>query len=739
MHARVSVARALLVLGLVWATSAQAASELPRPASLQPAVDFWTRIYSDVSTSEGLLHDRNNLAVVYEKVKLKNGYRHPARERRIRRRRAHYRRILNTLASGQRNNLNAEEQRVLNLWPDDVSNGRLRQAAHGIRFQLGQSDKFRRGLIRAGAWEPHMRSMLADMELPPELAALPHVESSFNPDAYSRVGAAGIWQFTRLTGRRFMRVDHIVDERMDPFAATEAAGRLLQQNYSITGDWGLAITAYNHGLAGIRRAARSVGSNDIADIIARYDGRRWGFASRNFYPAFLAAVEVDENARKYFGEYEPREPLVTETVTLPFYTTVEAVLQAHPVDRATLRELNRGLRAPVWQGQKHIPRGYSLRLPAGPDQPDPKTVLAGITGEQRYAQQVPDVQHTVRRGESLSGIAARYDTSLQDLMAMNNLRSAHRIRAGQTLRLPVDGKSAIEADSYRVSQGDTLSEIARRAGIPTAELAEANNLDRNATLQPGQTLKIAAAEPARDTAAPAGAIRRPEAGDAVSERDISMPLAPAEPHWTGDDPVDALTRQISALTSPAAGEPQSTPTSDPGLGSLDTAVSAADPETTGDLAADPSDYSVADNRTIEIQAAETLGHYAEWLELRASDLRRVNNLRYGEPLVIGNRLELDFARVEPATFEKRRRNYHRELQSAFFERNHIRASRTYRIERGDSLWKLTRPSTDIPVWLLRQYNPDLDFSSLKPGDEIRMPVVEQQEAGPVVAEDEAEA
>jgi membrane-bound lytic murein transglycosylase D len=315
----------------------------------------------------------------------------------------------------------------------------------------------------------------------------------------------------------------------------------------------------------------------------------------------------------------------------------------------------------------------------------------------------------------------------------------HRIRAGQTLRLPVDGKSAIEADSYRVSQGDTLSEIARRAGIPTAELAEANNLDPNATLQPGQTLKIAAAEPARDTAAPAGAIRRPEAVEPISERDITMPLAPAEPHWTGDDPVDALTRQISALTSPAAGEPQSTPTSDPGLGSLDTAVSAADPETTGDLAADPSDYSVADNRTIEIQAAETLGHYAEWLELRASDLRRVNNLRYGEPLVIGNRLELDFARVEPATFEKRRRNYHRELQSAFFERNHIRASRTYRIERGDSLWKLTRPSTDIPVWLLRQYNPDLDFSSLKPGDEIRMPVVEQQEAGPVVAEDEAEA
>ncbi len=737
--ARVACSWRLLVLGLAWATSAQATSELPRPASIQPAVDFWTRIYSQVSTSEGLLHDRNNLSVVYEKLELQNGYRHPARERRIRRLRAQYRRILNTLASGRRDNLSAEQQRVLNLWPDDVSKARLRRAAHDIRFQLGQSDKFRRGLIRAGAWEPHMRSMLADMALPPELAALPHVESSFNPEAYSRVGAAGIWQFTRLTGRRFMRVDHIVDERMDPFAATEAAGRLLKQNYSITGDWGLAITAYNHGLAGIRRASRSVGSNDIADIIARYDGRRWGFASRNFYPAFLAAVEVDENARKYFGALQPREPLVTETVTLPFYTTVEAVVQAHPVDRATLRELNRGLRAPVWQGQKHIPRGYALRLPAGPDQPDPKTVLAGISGEQRYAQQVPDVEHTVRRGQSLSGIAARYDTSLQDLMAMNNLRSPHHIRAGQQLRLPVDGKSAIESDSYRVTRGDTLSEIARRAGIPTAELAQVNDLEPDATLQPGQTLKMAAAGPVGDQAAPDGAVRQPEAVEPASERPISMPLAPAEPHWTGDNPVDALTRQISALTSAAAGEPESTPTSDPGLGGLETAVSTSDPETTGDLAADPSDYSVADNRTIEIQAAETLGHYAEWLNLRASDLRRVNNLRYGEPLVIGERLELDFARLEPANFEKRRRSYHRELQSAFFERNHIRDTRSYRIERGDSLWNLTRPRTDIPVWLLRQYNPDRDFTDLKPGDEIRIPVVEQQEPGPVVAEDDTQA
>jgi membrane-bound lytic murein transglycosylase D len=729
----------LIVLG-AFAGTAGAGPDLPRPASLQPAVDFWTRIYARVSSSEGLLHDRDNLAIVYDKLELENGYRHPARERRIRQRRAHYRRILQRLASGKRANLGPAQRHVLELWPDGVSDARLRRAARNIRFQLGQADKFRQGLIRAGAWEPHMRSMLAEMELPAELAALPHVESSFNPDAYSRLGAAGIWQFTRLTGRRFLRVDHIVDERMDPFAATEAAGRLLKQNYSVTGDWGLAVTAYNHGLAGIRRAVRITGSNDIADIIDGYDGRRWGFASRNFYPAFLAAVEVDEHARAYFGELERREPLVTETVRLPFYTRVEAVLEAHPVDRASLRKLNRGLRAPVWRGQKYIPEGYALRLPVGADQPAPATVIAGIGGDQRYAAQVPDVQHRVRRGESLSGIAARYDTSLQDLMAMNNLRSPHRIRAGQRLRLPVDGKGAIEGDTYKVNPGDTLAEIARRAGIPTGALAEANNLDTDSPLEPGQKLRIAAAQPSVETAASGDVVPEPGAGtDAVADREIHTPLPPAQPHWSSTDPVDALARQISALTSPAAGAPTSTPSSDPALLHADRAPAAPDPATTGDLTADPSDYSVAPDHTIRVQPAETLGHYAEWLELRASDLRRLNNLRYGQPLVIGERLKLEFARVEPASFESRRRNHHREVQSAFFQRHHIRGTRSHRIDPGDSLWTLTRPDTDIPVWLLRQYNPDRDFADLQPGDRIRMPIVEQQQTSPVVAEGERDA
>ena len=99
--------------------------------------------------------------------------------------------------------------------------------------------------------------MLREEGVPIELAALPHVESSFDPTAYSRAGAAGMWQFIRSTGLRYMRIDHIVDDRRDPFFSSVAAARLLRDNYEVLQNWALAITAYNHGQAGMRNAVRS--------------------------------------------------------------------------------------------------------------------------------------------------------------------------------------------------------------------------------------------------------------------------------------------------------------------------------------------------------------------------------------------------------------------------------------------------------------------------------------------------
>ncbi len=109
-----------------------------------------------------------------------------------------------------------------------------------------------------------------------------------------------MWQFMRSTGRRFLRIDAVVDERLDPYRSTEAAARFLEQNYIILGSWPLALTAYNHGPGGMKRAQEQLGTSDIATIVRKYNSRSFGFASRNFYLAFLAALEIDQNPEKFF-------------------------------------------------------------------------------------------------------------------------------------------------------------------------------------------------------------------------------------------------------------------------------------------------------------------------------------------------------------------------------------------------------------------------------------------------------
>ena len=467
------------------------AEPFPRSPELEPAIQFWTKIYGEVSTGGGLLHDRSDLSIIYETIRFPEGATHAQRVRHVRDRRAYYSRMLETLAAGDHRDLSAEERRVLRLWGIDADGGTLRRASRQIRFQRGQSDRFRRGLVRSGMWEEYIHRTLDEMGLPREIEALPHVESSFNPDAYSRAGAAGIWQFTRGTGRRFMRVDYVIDERMDPYLATEAAARLLRHNYSVTGDWALALSAYNHGVAGIQRAVKATGSRDITDIIREYEGRAWGFASRNFYPAFLAAIDVSAQAERYFGPVERARPVPSEVIEMPFYASINDIIDAFEVDRRDLRELNRGLLAPIWEGNKLVPRGYRLRVPGGSGRPDPRVLLARIGDDARYFAQIPDRYHTVARGDTLSSIALRYDVSSRELVSLNGLRNAHLIRVGQTLRLPVaDGMPLADQTHYTVRRGDSLSRIAQRAGTSVSTLAAANGLDPERPIFPGQELRI---------------------------------------------------------------------------------------------------------------------------------------------------------------------------------------------------------------------------------------------------------
>ena len=624
---RMNSKRIFIITLLLWVPGVASANDLfPKPPELQPDVDFWISIFSHYSSDEGVLHDSRHLGVVYDRLDVSSDLSRRERHRRVDARRKEIRAVLRSLASGKRENLTDAERRVLALWPADISNEALADAAGRIRFQQGLSDRFQRGLERAGRWRDYVQAQLIAQGVPVELAALPHVESSYNPDARSHVGASGIWQFTRSTGRRFMRVDHVVDERNDPFAATRAAAKLLAYNYSITGNWPMAITAYNHGLASVRRAMRQFGDEALVDILRNYNGRTFGFASRNFYVAFLAAMDIDQNPGKYFPGVVPEPATDYASIILPAYVPAVGLSQALGISTANLARHNPGLQATIWEGSKYLPKGYELRLPTSATSTPLARLVGELPDELKFDEQLPDLFHTVARGDTLSEIAQTYDTRVSTLVALNQLGSSHRIRAGQRLRLPAAG--------------------------------------------PAPTTSVAVAAPVVTEAAPAAVAPSTE-----------------EPGAPG-----GLAGSI--------------------LGTIQTA-----------LLSDPSDYTVADDNTIEVQPLETLGHFGDWLEIKTQRLRDLNGFGFRTPVEVGQRIRIDTDTVDATTFEARRVAYHRAQQDRFFRQHVIRDRVEHTIRPGESIWVVALRKYEVPLWLFRQYNPGLDLHNVSPGTRVQIPIL----------------
>ncbi len=670
---------------LVAPASSAAPEDFPKPAPLEPRVAFWKRIYTEVGTGGGLLHDPDDMTLVYEVISLPNGRWDGAGERHIRQRKAHVTAVLRTLAQGKRSGLSAEEERLLALFPPGVSSRRLRGAAENVRFQLGQADKFRAGLVRQGRWDAHIRKVFMERGLPPELGALPHVESSFNPDARSSVGASGIWQFMPSTGRLFLRVDGAVDERNDPYLASVAAARLLKSNYEAIGAWPLAITAYNHGLGGMQRAVRTLGTRDIGVIIERYQSRSFGFASQNFYAEFVAAMEIDREPQRYFGPVmrEPTED--AESVILDHYYRPATLAAAFGVPLEALRAANPAVSSSVWEGKRHLPKGYELRIPRDPLRAAPKVVLAGIPAGERIDTQVagsPSGTHRVRSGETLSTIARRYGVSTRALAQANGLRSVHRIRVGQRLRVPgyeapappppaaeaaavagvIPEPAPAEDRAYRVRRGDTLASISRRFGVSAGDLATVNRIRDPNQIRPGQIIELPTgsltAKPGDRSHAGVYTVRRGDNLDAIAHRfgvtvqelialngirnkhritagqTLYVP-GPPEPEPAPASAAPEAVASVPAPTPPATAPAATEPTAP---AAAETAVAAAEPAAAqpaapeAEIAAAPTAYTVRRGDTLEKIAAR--------LGVAESELIALNGIHNRHRIAAGQSLRV---------------------------------------------------------------------------------------------------
>ncbi|MFZ5774890.1 MAG: transglycosylase SLT domain-containing protein [Thermodesulfobacteriota bacterium] len=448
MYPALRLVIALLCIIIAAGTARAESDPFPVYDCIRPNVAFWCDIYTRYPTTQGLIHDGRDVRIVYEVLELEGTWETGARRRdqqRIEAAKSKYLSILSTLASGWPPT-NPEEERVAGLFGQGATTEDFRLAMENIRFQGGLRERFREGLVRSGAYLEEMRRILGGYGVPEDLAFLPHVESSFNYKAYSKVGAAGIWQFTQSTGKRFLDMNQAVDERRDPIQATHAAARLLRENYERLGSWPLAVTAYNHGANGMARAKAALGGYEA--IFRQYESPLFKFASRNFYSEFLAAREVATHHEQYFGPLAMEPPVRSKVLALPSHAKVGQLVNHLGIDPDTFRRLNPSLSDSVYAGQLPVPQGHPVRVPAEmsvarldlvPPAPVPsaKGKAKAAAGK---AKQPPELTaaktHVVKKGETAWSIASRYGLTVAELRQANGMGKDAGVRTGQRLRIP---------------------------------------------------------------------------------------------------------------------------------------------------------------------------------------------------------------------------------------------------------------------------------------------------------------
>ncbi len=400
--------------------------------AIQANVAFWEKIYSHYDTNTVVLHDCEDLSIIYEELtlldenlpgaaRINKKYKEKIRNT--------YKKAFQHLANGNTAKTKTEKKIVAVF-----SNRRLPksylEASENLRFQRGLRERFEQGVITSGRYIAEIKNILSQYHLPTDLAYLPHVESSYNVHAYSRFGAAGIWQFTRTTGKEYLTIDYIVDERRDPIKATHAAAKYLNSNFTKLGSWPLAITAYNYGHHGMQRAQKEMGTYE--NIFKNYRKGHFKFSSRNFYSEFIAAIHVAKRLEQRLAS-KIDKPEATFFIHLKGFVEMNALCSYFNIAPKEVHHLNMSLQSPILRGEKYIPKGFELRLPATRKTRE----LAAILPQSLLKKAQKRSQfYTVRKGDTAGKIARVHNISLNSLNRANNLNKHSVIYIGQKLRIP---------------------------------------------------------------------------------------------------------------------------------------------------------------------------------------------------------------------------------------------------------------------------------------------------------------
>ena len=333
------------------------------------------------------------------------------------------------------------------------------------------------GLERAGRYSDMIRRVLKEEGVPQDLIYLAQAESAFQPQAVSRSGARGIWQFMPYRGEQYdLERSYWVDERSDPEKATRAAARHLRDLYGMFGDWYLVMAAYNSGPLNVARAIERTGYADFWELQKRNALPK---ETQNYVPIIVAMALVAKAPALYGVQIEPEKPALVEAIRLDHPIDLHLVADATGADLDGLRLLNPQLLRTVTPSQA----GFELKLPAG----------LTVRFEQNI-QQVPEDKrtswrlHTVGDGETLSDIARRYRLTVPALEVANHLQAHATVPSGFLLNVPTV-PAVTRVVHYRVQRGDTLEGIADRFDVTVTELKRWNHIASNHVSR-GTRLKV---------------------------------------------------------------------------------------------------------------------------------------------------------------------------------------------------------------------------------------------------------
>ncbi|MEC9281785.1 MAG: LysM peptidoglycan-binding domain-containing protein [Bdellovibrionota bacterium] len=377
-----------------------------------------------------------------------------------------------------------------------------------VKYFTGRGRRhMERYLSRSTRYEAVMKQILREEQVPEDLFYVALIESGFRSSARSHANAVGYWQFIRGTGRAYgLQINAVMDERRDPELATRAAARYLKSLHTLFNDWYLAIAAYN------------VGENRVKRLVMRYQTRDfWTLARRrklpretiNYVPKYLAARMIAKRPTQYgFDKVEYQPGLDFETLQVSYPVNLKTLAGKLGIGVDEFKEFYNPTYLTDYAPTTKKRGGLTLRIPKGKLYAAQEYALESKVVDVAQMNRLLNTKyayHRVRRGDTLSGIAVRYRTSIRTLKRINRLGRRNLIRVGQRLNVPLYSGARILASSspsakvasysgektiHRVRRGESLGVIAEKYGVGLSKVLRANSLSKRSKIYVGQKIII---------------------------------------------------------------------------------------------------------------------------------------------------------------------------------------------------------------------------------------------------------